>query len=186
MGNNHHQRVPSGARTLTLVPTPHIATTLISSRIKISSTTAISPTISNLQRLYIHAVGAGPAPGGRRLRDRFSKSASSVGASSAAARAVFSVMSDTSWLACVTKVALSVCAPHPPDTDRVIDHAQQCDSYCQWVSGGMKAQSLARRARQKRKQASHGRVRRWGRACASLTAAAVWSMSSCSSGAVVL
>ena len=123
MGNYHHQRVPSGARTLTLVPTPHIATTLISSRIKISSTTAISPTISNLQRLYIHAVGA-PAPGGRRLRDRFSKSASSVGASSAAARAVFSVMSDTSWLACATKVVLSVCAPHPQDTDRVIDDVQ--------------------------------------------------------------
>ena len=120
MGNYHHQRVPSGARTLTLVPTPHIATTLIPSRIKISSTTAISPTFSNLQRLYIHAVGAGPAPGGRRLRDRFSKSASSVGASSAAARAVFSVMSETSWLACATKVVLSVCAPHPPDTDRVI------------------------------------------------------------------
>ena len=122
MGNYHHQRVPSGARTLTLVPTPHIATTLISSRIKISSTTAISPTISNLQRLYIHA--APPAPGGRRLRDRFSKSASSVGASSAAARAVFSVMSETSWLACATKVVLSVCAPHPPDTDRVIDDVQ--------------------------------------------------------------
>ena len=123
MGNYHHQRVPSGARTLTLVPTPHIATTLIPSRIKISSTTAISPTFSNLQRLYIHAVGA-PAPGGRRLRDRFSKSASSVGASSAAARAVFSVMSETSWLACATKVVLSVCAPHPPDTDRVIDDVQ--------------------------------------------------------------